>query len=147
MGRIVIALFSDADFLKQRLRFGDAFRARALLNVNRRFDHVLQHRHVRPQAEALEHHRDPGPDAVDLATISGFHAPARIPTQRNPLAADQHLPGVGRLQHVDAAKQSRLARTRSPKIAITFPTFASSETPRNTSSVPKLLRRSRTETA
>src|SRR4051794_36117694 len=40
-----------------------------------------------------------------------------------------------------------LPEPEAPKIAITFPTFASSETPRNTSSVPKLLRRSRTETA
>ena len=74
MGGIVAPFVGDADFREQRARFLDAFRARALLHMHRRLDQVLQHRQMRPQVEALEHHAEFGADAVDLAPVGRLGA-------------------------------------------------------------------------
>src|SRR5208282_1098294 len=54
------------------ITFGRIASARALLHVHRRLYEVLQHRQMRPQVEALEHHAELGSDAVDLAPVDGL---------------------------------------------------------------------------
>src|SRR5689334_15539562 len=79
---VVVALVGDADLFQQRLRLSHAFGARALLYVNRCLDYVLQHGQVRPETEALEHHRNAGPDAVNLAAVGRLHTAAPPTPQR-----------------------------------------------------------------
>src|SRR3954465_11185849 len=68
-------------------RFCPARRGPPLLPVHRRLDDVLQHRHVGPEIEALEHHRDLHADAVDLAAVGRPHAAAAVLLERDRLAA------------------------------------------------------------
>jgi hypothetical protein len=90
----------------------DRFRFRLLQHVHRRLDHVLEHGHVRPQIEALEHHAEPGADPVHLLVVRGLGAMAR-PGHADQLAADVHLAGVRGLEQVDAAQERALARARA----------------------------------
>ena len=58
-GRIGVALLGQADARQQRLGALDRLGAAAGLRTrDRRLDDVLQHRHVRPEIVALEHHAD-----------------------------------------------------------------------------------------
>ena len=64
-------------------------------------DHVLQHRHVREQVEALEHDADVAPQRVEVDPRPG-----------HPVAVQADLAALDRLEPVDAAQQGRLAAAR-----------------------------------
>jgi hypothetical protein len=49
----------------------DRLIARYLHHMHRRFDDVLQHRHVRPQVEMLKHHGQFGAQARELLWVGG----------------------------------------------------------------------------
>ena len=70
-GRIVVALVVEADLVEQPLGALDRLRLRHAEHMHRRLDDVLQHRHVLPEIEALEHHAEPGADALELAAVGG----------------------------------------------------------------------------
>ena len=81
-------------------------------HVHRRLDDVLEHGHVRPEIEALEHHAEPGADAIDLPVVRGLRAVARV-GHADQLAADMDLAGIRGLEQVDAAQERALARARA----------------------------------
>ncbi|MCY1226193.1 hypothetical protein D9M72_384180 [compost metagenome] len=96
-----LRLFGQADLGQQRERFVAGLRGRALLHEDGAFHHVLQHREVREQVEALEHHAHAAAQPVD----GGRGAV-------DALAEGAHLAAFVRLQPVDATKHRRLARAR-----------------------------------
>ncbi|MCY1447376.1 hypothetical protein D9M71_639940 [compost metagenome] len=106
----MVALVRHADLLQQRLGFGDALGARALLHMHRAFDDVLQHRHVRPQAEVLKHHAQLRAYAVDLAAVGGHQHLVAPALERHLFTGDMDLAGIGGFQQVDAAQEGALAR-------------------------------------
>src|SRR5205823_1997752 len=71
--RIGVVLVRKSDAGEDRLRFLDTFGAEPALHVDRRLDHILQYRHVRPQIEALEDHADPATQPVDLTVVGRLH--------------------------------------------------------------------------
>ena len=83
----------------------------AAQNRERRFHHVLQDRHMRPEIELLEHHRKVGPDPGDLCVDrrDGDGALA-LPAHR--LALEYHIAGLAVFQKVRATKQGGFARAR-----------------------------------
>ena len=97
------------DLVQEVLRPVHRFLARHLQHVDRRFDDVLQDRHVRPEIEALEHHRELGPDPRKLARILGLQAAVTPAAQHDLLAGDDDPALVRRLQQVDAAQERALA--------------------------------------
>ena len=101
-----------------------------------------QHRHVRPEIEALEHHAEPAADALDLAVVDRRQIafPARL--QPDLLARDEDAALRGQLEQVDAAQQRALAGAGGADDGQTSPSRAVSDTPRSTSSGPKRLCRS-----
>jgi hypothetical protein len=95
-----------------RLGARDRVCLRPLQHVHRRLDHVLEHGHVRPQIEALEHHAKPRADPVDLMTV---RRPRAVPRagHADQLAADLDHAGIRRLEQVDAAQERALAGARA----------------------------------
>ena len=112
MRGIVIAPLGHAHSRKQRLRFLDAFLARTLLHMHRRFDQVFQHRQMRPEIEALEHHAELGADAVDLFPVGRTRGPVAFLAHLDRLARDGDDAEIRRLQKIDATQKRALARTR-----------------------------------
>ena len=82
---------------------------RQLQHMDRRLDDVLQHGHVRPQVEALEHHAELGADAVDLLVVFRRGVAIARGLHLDELAGDEDAAGIGRLQEVDAAEHGALA--------------------------------------
>ena len=67
-----------------------------------------------PEIELLEHHRELGADAVHLLHV-GRRRRAVPLAHLDQLALHPHLAAVRRLEEVDAAQESRLARARGPE--------------------------------
>src|SRR3569833_710267 len=109
MGRVEIALVGDADLFEQRLRLGDAFGPWPVQHVYRALDDVLQHGHVAPEVEVLEHHAELGPDAVDLAGAGRLLAAATARFHGYGLAGDRHFPGVRNYKQKETTQQRALA--------------------------------------
>ena len=110
------------------------------LHMHRRLHEILQHGQMRPQVEALEHHAEFGSDAVDLTPVGGLGPSVARRRILMVSPADRHDAFVRSLQQIDAAAETCSCRSRDePRIEITSPSLAVSDTPRSTSSWPKLL--------
>jgi hypothetical protein len=87
------------------------FAARQAEHMDWRFDDVLDHVHVRPQVEVLEHHRQFRADALQLLVIGHFQIAGAVGFGLDHFAVDDDLPRVRPLQKIDAAQEGALARS------------------------------------
>jgi hypothetical protein len=71
MGRVVSDFVGDADLVQKRLRALDGLRLRQLQHMHRGLDDILEHGHMGPQVEALEHHAETRANPVYLRWSSG----------------------------------------------------------------------------
>ena len=78
--------------------------------MHRRLDDILQHRHVRPEIEALEYEAERRADAIDLGKICR-PALSTPHSHADGLAANGDLAGIRDRQQWDAAQQGALAGT------------------------------------
>ncbi|MOA21021.1 hypothetical protein D3C78_1414980 [compost metagenome] len=78
--------------------------------MHRAFNDVLQHRQVRPQAKALEHHAQLRAYAIDLASVGRDQDLVSATLERHLLAGNMDLASIGDFQQVDAAQEGALAR-------------------------------------
>ncbi len=62
--------------------------------MNRRLDDVLQHVHVRPQIEVLEHHREFRADALQLLVVGDFEIAVAVGFRAHRFAIDDDQYGV-----------------------------------------------------
>ena len=96
--RMFVGFLGKAHLGEQRAATLECVSARLLLHIERTFDHVLQHRPVRKQVEALEHHRDLGAD---------LHDRRRVALDLQSLDAD--LAAIVAFETVDTAQDGGLA--------------------------------------
>ena len=101
----MILLLVKTDAVEQRLGLLDGVGLADLENVDGRLDDILQHRHVLPQVEALEHHSGPAADALDLAMVDRRQVAVAAGLQLHLLARDEDAPCDG--------SSSRLTQRRS----------------------------------
>ncbi|EAY71525.1 hypothetical protein BDAG_04363 [Burkholderia dolosa AU0158] len=80
-------------------------------NGDRRLDHVVEHRHVRPKVEVLEHHRELRAHALQLLPVGHVQRAVAVAFGTDRLAADRDPPGARLLEEVDTAQKRTLART------------------------------------
>ena len=100
-----------------------------------------------PQIEALEHHAEPGADALELAAVGGMEIAVLAGLQADLLAGDGDAPLVGISRKLMQRRKVLLPEPEAPIIDTTSPSCAVSDTPFSTSRRPKLLCRSSTTTA
>ncbi|MGY4443930.1 hypothetical protein ACVW04_006749 [Bradyrhizobium sp. LM2.3] len=105
--RMCVGLLGEPHLHQQGTAALECLRTRLLLHIERTFDDVLQHRPVRKQIEALEHHRDLGADfhdrrrvAVDLQSLDADLA-AVVAFEPVDTAQDGGLAGAGRTDDAD----------------------------------------------
>ncbi len=77
--------------------------------MDRGLDDVLQHRHVRPQVEVLEHHGEPCPDPLNLALIRRHTNPFAVLRELDRFPVNDDLAGGRGFQQIEAAQESALA--------------------------------------
>jgi hypothetical protein len=104
--------------------------------VHRRFHHVLEHVHVRPQIEVLEHHRQLRADALQLLVIGNFQRAGTVGLRAHGLAVDDDLPAFGRSRKLMQRRNVLLPEPLAPMMLMTSPAFAFSDTPLSTSLSP-----------
>src|SRR3954447_21011096 len=97
--RVFVGLRSDADPAEQLAGAALGLGLRLLADLDRAERHVLEHRLVREEVEALEHHADVAAQPGQLLALLGQQLPV-----------DGDLAGVDPLEPVDRAAQRRLAR-------------------------------------
>ena len=107
--RVRRRLVGQADTLEQHHRLGDDLASGAPEDLGRSFDHVLQHRAVRKEVEALEHHAGVAPRPRDRGLLR-LDQPSAVTGGADELAVDEDDPRVDRLEAIHAAQQGRLAR-------------------------------------
>ncbi len=78
-------------------------------DATRGFDDVIEHAHVRPQVEILEHEADLAAQAVDLPVIGGNQVAVARGLELQFFASHQNLALMRVFQQVDAAQQRGLA--------------------------------------
>ena len=116
--RVSVPLVQQADLGQHRLGLRQHVGAGAPLGVQRGLRDVLQHRHVRPKREMLEHHADAGAQPGQLRVRHG-HVAAGADADLH--AAQIDLATVRTLQPVDAAQQRGLAGPGRPEHADRLP--------------------------
>ena len=99
--RVAVFLGKQAHTVQQSFGLLLHFRFGALLHLGGCQKHIVQHRHVREQLVALEHHADP------LAQLGEVFAAVG-----NGLTAQTHTAALGGLQTVQAAQQRAFAAAR-----------------------------------
>ncbi|MGF6295648.1 hypothetical protein QFZ98_007509 [Paraburkholderia youngii] len=77
--------------------------------MHRRLDDVLEHVHVGPQVEVLEHHRKLGAHALQLFRVRHAQRAVFGGLRAHFLAVDENAPRVRLFEKVDAAKHRALA--------------------------------------
>jgi hypothetical protein len=97
--------------------------------VQRRFHHVLEHVHVRPQIEVLEHHRQLGADALKLLVIGHFERAVTVGLRAHGFAVDDDLARVRPLEKLMQRRNVLLPEPLAPMMLITSPAFASATRP------------------
>ncbi len=80
-------------------------------DATRGFDDVIEHAHVRPQVEILEHEADLAAQAIDLSVIGGNQVAVARSLELQFFAGHQNLALMRVFQQVDAAQQRGLAGT------------------------------------
>ena len=106
--------------------------------LHRGLDHVADHRHVRPQVEVLEHHREPGPQALQLLRVARDECAVAPGHERHFLAVAQHDASrrCGASSRLMQRSSVLLPEPLAPITAITSPAAAASVTPLSTSRAP-----------
>ncbi len=66
-----MALVGDTNLGQQLFSHRDGFGLALTQDATRGFDDVIEHAHVRPQVEILEHEADLAAQAIDLSVIGG----------------------------------------------------------------------------
>ncbi|ENO96781.1 proline/glycine betaine ABC transporter periplasmic protein [Thauera phenylacetica B4P] len=79
-------------------------------HMHRRLDDVLEHRHVAPQVEVLEHHRQARADLLQLVRVLDHQLALAVAHQRHLLARHQDAACGRAFEEVDAAQPGALAR-------------------------------------
>jgi hypothetical protein len=107
--RVGVALFVDADLVEILPRAVLDLLGVAAEHGDRRLHDVLENRHVGPEVELLEHHRQVGPDPRDLRAVGGLPRDSlALPAHRFVLEKDLSLLAV--LEEVRTAQERRLPR-------------------------------------
>src|SRR5262245_65147625 len=113
LARIGVLLGAQAHARKLLARDRDGLLARKPLHLDRRLDHVLQHRQMREQIELLKNDADALPHQVELA-LAHAHPAAGGGHPSHRLAVDGDLARIERLQEVDAREERALAGSARP---------------------------------
>ncbi len=108
--RVVIAVLVQADFLQQLLGLFDALGTRPFEHAHRALDDVLQHGHVRPQVEVLEHHAQPAAHALDLTRVARQQTAVAVTGHLDGFAVQADAAFVRGFQQVDAAQERTFSR-------------------------------------
>ena len=74
-----------------------------------RLDEVLQHGHMRPEIETLEHHGKMGADTLHLPGFCRDAIATPIQAHADGFTVNRDGAGVGDFQEIDAAQQSAFA--------------------------------------
>ena len=111
MGGIAVHELRDAHLLEVGLGPFSRFGTAQPEYMERRLGHVLEHRHVGPQVEMLEHHCQPGAQALQLPRVGHLEMTVAIRHQADFLAGDGDAAGIWLLEEVDAAQEGALARS------------------------------------
>ena len=78
-------------------------------HMDRHFDHVLKHRHVLPQIEALKDHAKLRTNPGDLLHIRWCRVPPSVSSHLYCFSMDGYISRIRDLQQVDTAKKRALA--------------------------------------
>ena len=105
-----VALVGEPDPVEQALGVGDRLVLRDAADAHRRLDDVVEHRHVRPEVEALEDEADLDAVPGDVALGVGAQTVLAVRAVADQVAVDLDAAAVDRLEVVDAAQERRLAR-------------------------------------
>ena len=81
-------------------------------NLNRRFHDVFQHRHMAPQIEMLEHHRQARTQQTQLVFIRDLQLAVFVANQTNILPVNHDGAFAGLFQEVNAAQKGTFTGTR-----------------------------------
>ncbi len=114
-GGVVVRAISQADAIQQFESLGACLALRTLQDLNGCLHDVFQRGLVGEEIEALEHHADPRTLSSDLLIVALEERAARILAIAQQLTVDVHAAGANVLEHVQAAQERRLARTRGAK--------------------------------
>ena len=114
LGRIGVELVGQADPGDQRAGRRLGFFPLLAFDDHRSLDDVLQHRLVREEVEALEHHAEAGADAPHVALAVELAAAGGVVAVADQHVVEQDLAGLVLLEEVEAAQQRRLARAARP---------------------------------
>ena len=79
-------------------------------HLNRRFHHVLQHRHVAPEVEVLEHHRQARTQQSQLVFIRDLQLAVFVTDQVNILPAHHNRAFARLFEEVNAAQEGTFTR-------------------------------------
>ena len=109
---IIILALGKPDALEHRFGPLAHFGPGLLQHRQRTFHHVLQHRHVGPQVELLEHHAKLGAHVFDLA--HAFRPGIAMPVldDLDVIALQVDFSGGRHLKQVDAAQEGAFSRAR-----------------------------------
>ena len=113
LARIAVSLRGQADALEQRHCALARLRGRHFLHHDRSERHVLDHRDVLEEIEALEHHADIGAGRTQL-WLTDFVEPVADAAIADQVSVHCHVAGVGCLEMVDATQEGRLSGARGP---------------------------------
>ena len=103
--RVVVLTLVQADLVQQGFGLFDAFGAWAFEHAHRAFNHVLQHRHVRPQVEALKHHAQATAHALDLTVVARRLTAVDMLFHLDHFTVDADDALIGGFQQVDTAQE------------------------------------------
>ena len=102
----------QTNFVQIQLGFGNGLGLVHALHMNGGGGNVFQHRHVGPQIEVLEHHRQTGTQAFELLFVYRNQLIRfRVQTGFQFLALDDDTAGVRRFQKIDATQESTFTGT------------------------------------
>ncbi|MDR8859493.1 hypothetical protein FEP87_05800 [Burkholderia multivorans] len=99
----------EPDLLEILARALLGFLLRNAEHVHGRFHHVLDHVHVRPQIEVLEHHRELRAYALQLLRIGGAQCARLVGRGAHFLAVDEDAARIRLLEEVDTAQHRAFA--------------------------------------
>ena len=102
--RVGVALVGEPDLVEQLLCSRDRRVLRRAANLDRRFDDVLEHGHVRPEIEVLKHHADVGTHLARGRLDGGIHR-----GRRDGLVVHDDASASRLLEQGEAAQEGGLA--------------------------------------
>ncbi len=105
--------------------------------MTRRFHHVFDGGHVRPQVEVLEHHRELRAHALQLLAVGHFvDCPRDRPSISTVSPSTTICPAFGRSRKLMQRRNVLLPEPLAPMMLMTSPARADSDTPLSTSLSP-----------